>query len=90
MPGVHWFTCVYVQLALVAGGLFHCLAEFVMQPVARMCLFPCEGGDGEVCKAVLCLCDIGRTEIKPASGSWFYGRRSYSFLVPPAELTACP
>lgn len=40
---------VHVQLALVAGGLFHYFAEFVVQPVARMCQSPCERGDDEVC-----------------------------------------
>lgn len=39
----------YVQPALVAGGLFRCFAEFLMQPVAGMCLFPYERGDDEPC-----------------------------------------
>lgn len=91
MPGCALaHVCVHVRLALVAGGLFHCVAEFVVQPVARMCLSPCERGDDEVCKAVFCLCAIGRTEINPGSGRSFHGRRSYSLLVPPAELTSCP
>lgn len=62
-PGVRWLTCACVQLAPGAGGLFHCLAEFIMQPVARMCLFPCERNTDEVFRCLepcFCLCDIGR------------------------------
>lgn len=71
------------QLASEAGGLFHCFAEFIVQPVARTCLFP-----REMCKTCF-VCDIGRTAtLYLAAG--FYGRRSYSFPVPPAELASRP